>query len=1299
MAGRRALTLFGRILGWLLLGALGLLALLLVLAWVGVRVPLQRVAPAIEPVVENALGAQLGFAEDSYLVVSLQPGVDVRGLTLRGGDIDLAVDRFSADIGLLALLRNRLRIGEVALEGARLEMTRRVADGADTPRRERNPGGGARRIRSMTIDEIVVADVTVMVTDADTGDTWRFAVTGLDLEMPEPGELLASLEGSYQATPVAAQIETRRADDGWHLERLLVTGPSSRLFVSSRLESAPMRGDARLEFALTSEESFRRWLGERAAPLAPLRLEADATIADNRGSIEVGRLLIGPAEFVGTAALDLSGERPRVELALQSDGFDAEPLVQPATTGSVAPVVEDAPVVPQARTVRNSREAETAPPLAELIAPYLQAMDVDLSILVDRVDGLALDVASLSIRTQLAEGRLDLPVGIVLADVPFEGRVGIETVDRDLIVTSELVAPASDIGQFANAFFNTDTVRGSHGGLKIAMQASGESLRDVLASFRLEGDLRDAELSYGDRPVGFELERMEFSAAMLEAAQARASGVLLGHRFNAELETVPIATVLRKEGWNTRLEVTAQDTRIALDGSLEAGAAGMAFALTSRNPDVIRDWLGVQLSRPVPVAVEGKASRGDGRLRVVIDPFRVGRSSVMLDAYTSGPNADYKVSAKVRGEQVDLEELAELFSGAGDQGAVAASRGSGVRLDIPILPSDYQILDADFDLGLDDLSYARLRADTIRLVGRSRDGRIRAGALTARTPYGAFDGEISIDLASSRPELSIQAEAQPLRLGTLLGDLGVVDEALMEADSAGIRFAISGQTMNEMFKSVDTEFRLRNGSWDMLPDLGMIVRFEQAHFVARGSDPVKIGFAGDIDGQPMRLDVEMTSLAEVVERKAATLDLAAALGELRFETSLASRLPLGSEASSVGVNLESPGLDELNELLGLDLPPWGPVHVSGELSHRAGVYAMPDARVAIGDSSLLGAMTLDVTGRPRLQLEFEAPLIQLDDFRSPEWSASRRPDRRADGAPDEAEADDENREALLSEAAFDRLDATFALTVNEVRSGPDRLGAGIVEASLEDGVFDLARLGLELPGGEMEARGHMRWRDAQHLNAHMELDVDKLDYGVLARRIDPASSMKGIFSLFARLDADYVATRGMMSGASGGLVFGVWPEDFKSGIFDLWAIGLANALMPRLDKESASVINCIVGGFNLENGRLEERVIFADTSRIQASGEIDADFGARELDAYLVPKPKRAQIFSFGAPLTVDGEFDDYSIGIRTRDLIAAIFRFVASPVVAPIRWATEEPVPRDGIEACASAWQTNIGGGTGDAQ
>jgi hypothetical protein len=1303
MGSRRISKLVGRLLGWTGLVLVGLLLVLLLLAWIGIRVPLARIAPVVEPVLETALGAKLSFADDSFLELSFRPGVTITDLGIDGPDIDLKVRRFVGDVRLAPLLRKRLALGRIVIDGARLAYTRRIGeqDRAD----DRGSARGARvfRIKSLTIDEIVLDDVTAVVTDADTGDAWRFAITDLDLEMPDPGELHAALTGSYQDTPLEVMVDSvRDAGGGWVLERLLATGPASRLLLSSHLQLAPLRGEGRLELELTGEDDFRRWIGKRGAAFAPVTLEADARFTNAKGRIEIGRFTVGPVVFDGDAALDLSGDRPSGSLSLRSAGFDAAPLLLqsvPVAAGEATAAIPGGPERP-ASGPRTGAPAQSAPPLAELITPYLEAMNLDVAVSVDRVDGLAMSVAGVSIRTRLEAGQLELPVSVVLADVPFEGRLGVETEGADVVLACHLDAPPSDIGGLAEAFLHADTVRGRHGGLNIAMNTRGESLRELVAGFEMSGKLRDSTLSYGERPVAFELDQMDFSATMLEAAHATARGVLLGQPFEASMTTVPLVQVLRREGWRSRIEIEAKDTRIVLDGSLEPGAAGLDFDFLSRDSEVLRDWVGLELTRPVPVAVKGRVRRESGQLHFLLDPLRLGRSSVSLDAYTSGPNADYKLKATVRGKEIDLEEWVELLGNAGDQSAIDASAGRGVRLDIPILPSDYQILDADFDLLIDDLSYGDLRADTLRLVGRSRDGRIRGGDLSARTPYGDFDGELSIDLASSRPEIALQAEAAPIRLGSLMADLGVVQESLMEADSASIRVAIAGQTANEILRSVDVEFLLRNGAWDMLPDVGLVVRFDQARLSAQGAEPIQIEIVGDLDGQPMRLDIAATSLARLLDQQDATLEIAGALGELRFQTLLAGRLPLGAGASSVSVNIESPGLDELNELLGVDLPPWGPIQVSGRLAHEDGYYSLPDARVALGASLLSGDMSLDVRERPRLAFAFEAPLVQLDDFRSPEWSAGRKKQRlRVAPAAEDAEERvvdaAEERSALLSQKSFDRLDAVFTLDVAEVRSGLDRLGAGRIDARLEDGVFDLSRLGLELPGGYLEARGSMRWLDEESLNAHVELDLDNLDYGVLARRLNPESTMKGVFSLFARLDADYVASEGLMSGASGGLVFGVWPEDFKSGIFDLWAIGLANALLPKLDKEKASLVNCIVGGFNLENGRLDERIIFADTSRIQVSGDMSADFVPRELDAYMVPKAKRAQIFSFAAPVTVEGKFDDYSIGFRTRDLVAAVFRFIASPVIAPIRWMTEDPIPPDGVVACQQAWQANVGADT----
>jgi hypothetical protein len=485
--------------------------------------------------------------------------------------------------------------------------------------------------------------------------------------------------------------------------------------------------------------------------------------------------------------------------------------------------------------------------------------------------------------------------------VPFAGRLGVSTGTSDLLLDATLGAPPSDIGGLAEAFTHAATITGSHGGLELALTARGETLRELVESFGLEGALREARLSYGDRPVAFLLERMQFSATMLERAEASASGELLGQPFEATLLTVPIAQVLRREGWQSRLEITARDTRIVLDGSLEQGAAGLDFELSSSDRDVIRDWLGLELARPVPVGVAGRVVREDERLRFAVDPIRLGRSSVTVDAFTSGPNEDYRVSATVRGRDIDLQEWAELLGTADDQAAVEASRGAGVRLDIPILPSDYRILDADFDLAVDDLSYGELGADTIRLVGRSRDGRIRQGSLSAVTPYGNFDGELSIDLTSSMPRIELEADASPIRVDSLLADLGVVEDARMAADGARIRFAVAGQTAHDMLDSIDAEFLLRNGVWGILPDVGLTVRFDEARIVVRQRDPIRIGFVGDVDGEPMRLDIETTSLASLVDERAATLALSAEMGRLRLESSLRGALPLDSEASSLSV--------------------------------------------------------------------------------------------------------------------------------------------------------------------------------------------------------------------------------------------------------------------------------------------------------------------------------------------------------------------------------------------------------------
>ena len=75
-----------------------------------------------------------------------------------------------------------------------------------------------------------------------------------------------------------------------------------------------------------------------------------------------------------------------------------------------------------------------------------------------------------------------------------------------------------------------------------------------------------------------------------------------------------------------------------------------------------------------------------------------------------------------------------------------------------------------------------------------------------------------------------------------------------------------------------------------------------------------------------------------------------------------------------------------------------------------------------------------------------------------------------------------------------------------------------------------------------------------------------------------------------------------MPHANGRVDFAVWPHNLKAGIFDLWAVNLLVALVPAVDPAAESKVNCVVGRFDLRQGKLSHDAILLDTSRMRVNG-------------------------------------------------------------------------------------------------
>jgi uncharacterized protein involved in outer membrane biogenesis len=203
----------------------------------------------------------------------------------------------------------------------------------------------------------------------------------------------------------------------------------------------------------------------------------------------------------------------------------------------------------------------------------------------------------------------------------------------------------------------------------------------------------------------------------------------------------------------------------------------------------------------------------------------------------------------------------------------------------------------------------------------------------------------------------------------------------------------------------------------------------------------------------------------------------------------------------------------------------------------------------------------------------------------------------------------------------------------------------------------------------------------------VDTDIDHFDYGVMARLFDADTEMDGVMSLDVEFASTAPELESILAHASGHLDFALFPGNFSADVFDLWAINLITSVASEVDKEEESAVNCVVLRLALDDGRLEERVIFMDTTRMSVAGKLAVDFKTQKIDLVAAPRAKRPEFFSMATPVKVQGSFEDFALGVNPLRLTGSVFSFVTSPLHVPIRRVFREKVPADCREACELAW------------
>ena len=494
--------------------------------------------------------------------------------------------------------------------------------------------------------------------------------------------------------------------------------------------------------------------------------------------------------------------------------------------------------------------------------------------------------------------------------------------------------------------------------------------------------------------------------------------------------------------------------------------------------------------------------------------------------------------------------------------------------------------------------------------------------------------------------------------------------------------------MDELIRESELRLIVEDGRFSLYdPNL----RTEARIHVAKGALEAQPGqsltgkMAGTLDDVPLKLAWETADLHTLAtSRRRLPLRLEVDTSEAKLRLSAEVAFPLDRRDMNFTLALEGRRLDDLDQLLLVSLPPWGPYGADGHLQVAPDGYHLSDLDLRIGGSDLTGRVDLFTLGaKPRLEADLTSKAIQLDDFKLGDWAPTAEPmppSQAADAGISQETS--EKFKALLAAEVMRSADATVAIEVRDVLSGSDHLGRGTLIAVLQDGRLDIDPLEIEIPAGSARA-SIMLDRSGDDIQARLKALIDQLDYAILARRVDRLTEADGLFSLDADLSFRADGFADLWRSADGHLSFAAWPENLRGDVFDIWAVNLFFAILPRIGVGSVSKINCVIADFELTDGTIKERQLVLDTSRVRVKGSGEIDLRSEKVDFVLKPAPKRPKFFSLATPLVIDGTFSDFRAGVSPGGILGTALRWSYAYIAVPLQMLTERSPPQDGSDIC----------------
>lgn len=1212
-----------RTIRWCAWTAAGLIGLVLVIGLALVVLGADALRPTIARTLSNALERQVAIEGRLNLGWNGGPALAAEGVTIAGdpGRPPLVeADRLVVRLDAGALLGGDVVLSRIGL--------RDVIVRPDSLGEADAPAQG-----SVPAETTSPADLSMLAGDFTVnlgGLTIESGSGGLPLTVPSltlqtasggitrlEGEL-AYRDATITLTATGAGLETLLAGQSWPVEITLAqagnTASASGVF--KNLTTVPSAN-----LTLHGEG------GDLDSLLAPLGLESgieDAFAFSAHVEADLDRIAASELQFtVGTFEVlgDLSADLAASPLAV-SGRLDLTSLPQGHGDGTVV-------------------DGE----LLSIAVPYdlLDSMDLDVALTIARHELGGLVLSEIEIPLHLASGELVVAPLIALIDGE-RMEASLRVSARSNSIAATLHADRVPLANLLRHWRPDLALFGEAGdGIDLDGKASGATLRDLLASLKLELEARSIQLSarwLDGSASRAELNRLTVSAGSGRYLMAQADGTIDGNPASLFVTTGELRELVAgTDGWPLELHLGNEDVGVDLAGVImhpdTASGLRVEGLLRAKSFAPINGLLDIDI--PVDGRIESyfHVSDIDGGMRLDWIDATVGESSLQGTLDIVDAPSEVSVTGSLAGPRL-----------------VLALGGGNTETDIDALILEQGDLDGvslDIALDVDRLVIAPVVFDAIttRLLLDKGVLSLTDGKTTVMGSHA--DIAIALDASQARPALSaslIATEVDPHDIGSNMGLqnllTGHIDRIALELDS-------HGTTLREYAEAATAQLGLDGGTLHIGKDAKGL-DFQRLELNAAPDTPISGTEEIVLGGIPITLALSFVPLVDLIATPSPwKLDGRGSLLGLEFEISRSITPSLAIYARPVTMRLKSDDIRTALAEFGVTMPRPLPLTTEGTVQVFSDHVAFELGETRLAGSDLQGTLELSLDAVPqRVTASFVSDIVAVDDFLSQDDST--------DATPEEEERSMEERLAT-SLPAWTMPDLALDLQLNakEIHWSDNVMEDVGTRIAIADDILRIDDLQAQVFGGSVAGAITLQPLDAQ-TRLTTRLAISGINSDKLLREAGIAEAASGEVALDLDIDTQGATPGEMLSGLYGKAALKRGSGWIRSGAVAVLTKNILSALLSSLFSPSQETgIRCIVLNVDFEHGigTLQQSAVALDNVVVVAGGSFD--LGKQTIDVQLDPKAVDWSFLRLLTPVYVVGDLLDPKVSPHSGEVLAGL--------------------------------------------